>query len=173
MDGLLLRIAHIWGVAGAAFLSGYIACFSHAGVPTLSVAPIDTLVHEFKTMYAIGKASSPLVAITVTLCNAYSAYHASQDGNPSHGAVSSSTLLIAATICVPLIIPYTVLRMEPAVNRKLIALGAKVEKGAKAQDLGVREDEVRNLLKSWKGMNFVRAALVAAGACLTAIAVIA
>lgn len=139
-------------------------------MPTLSIAPVDTLVHQFKTMYNIGKATSPLIAITVTICNGYSAYCSRADTHLIGDNVSRFALYTAAAICVPSIVPYTLLYMEPTVNSKLLALGAKVEKGAKAKDLGVSEQEVRGMLKRWRGMNFVRAALVAAGAVLAAVA---
>lgn len=95
MTDIITCFARAWGTAGAAFLSGkrsfflcmiqvniitrdaeqlfsgFIACFSHAGVPTLNIAPVDVLVHEFRIMYNIGKATSPLLAITATVCNAF------------------------------------------------------------------------------------------------------
>jgi len=123
-------------------------------------------------MYNIGKSSSPLIAITATLCNGYSAYRFKDDTTLVGGIVSPFALYLAATICVPCIIPYTVLYMEPKVNKKLLTLGAMVEKGAKASELGVSEAEIRGLLIRWKGMNFVRAGLVALGALLTAVATI-
>src|SRR4051812_28090816 len=122
---------------------GYIACFSQAGVPTLSLAPPDVLVHEFRTMYKIGKSTSPLIAITATICNGYSAYRFKDDATLIGGVVSPFALYLAAAICVPCIIPYTILYMEPKVNIKLLTLGAMVEKGAKASDLGVSEAEIR------------------------------
>ncbi|KAJ5026883.1 hypothetical protein J3E72DRAFT_243284 [Bipolaris maydis] len=170
MENTLVQVAHAWGVTGAALLSGFIVCFSHAGVPTLSVAPVDTLVHQFKTMYNIGKATSPLVAITVTLCNGYSAYCSRNDTNLVGNVASPFTLYAAAAIFVPLIVPYTLLYMEPQVNKRLLTLGGMVEQGTKAKDLGVSDEEVRVMLKRWKGMNFVRAALVALGAVLSAVA---
>jgi hypothetical protein len=121
-------------------------------------------------MYNIGKATSPLIAITVTLCNGYSAYCSRDDTSLIGDVASPFALYTAAAICVPSIVPYTLLYMEPTVNRRLLALGARVEEGAKAKDLGVGDEEVRNMLKRWKGMNFVRAALVATGAVLSAIA---
>ncbi|RMZ73869.1 Noranthrone monooxygenase [Pyrenophora seminiperda CCB06] len=170
MNDIIDNTTQAWGLAGAAFLSGFIACFSHAGVPTLSLAPVDVLVHEFRTMYIIGKSTSPLIAITATLCNGYSAYRFKDDTALIAGVVSPFALYLAATICVPTIIPYTILYMEPKVNRKLLMLGGMVEKGAKASDLGVSKAEVQGLLIRWKGMNFVRAGLVGLGAVLAAVA---
>ncbi|USP77348.1 hypothetical protein yc1106_04622 [Curvularia clavata] len=170
MSEVLIHLAHAWGVTGAALLSGFIVCFSHAGVPTLSIAPVDTLVHQFKTMYNIGKATSPLVAITVTICNGYSAYCAKDSTDLIGNLISPFALYTAATVCVPSIVPYTLLYMEPAVNKKLLTLGGMVENGTKAKDLGVGDEEVRSMLKRWKGMNFVRATLVATGAVLSALA---
>lgn len=145
-------------------------CFSHAGVPTLNKAPVDTLVHQFKTMYNIGKSTSPLIAITVTICNGYSAYLARNSTEIIGELVSPFALYAAAAVCVPCIVPYTLLYMEPTVNKELLILGAKIEKGAKSQDLNVSEKKVRGMLKRWRGMNFVRATLVATGAFLSAVA---
>ncbi|EDU45233.1 repeatfamily protein [Pyrenophora tritici-repentis] len=170
MTDFIDNATQAWGLAGAALLTGFIACFSHAGVPTLSLAPVDVLVHEFRTMYNIGKSTSPLIAITATLCNGYSAYRFKNDTALVGGVVSPYALYLASTVVVPLIIPYTILYMEPKVNRKLLSLGAMVEKGAKASDFNVSEAEIRGLLVRWKGMNFVRAGLVGLGALLTAAA---
>ncbi|KAF2847112.1 hypothetical protein T440DRAFT_481946 [Plenodomus tracheiphilus IPT5] len=157
---MIVQVAHIVGIMGAAFLSGFIACFSHAGVPTLNIAPVDILVHEFKIMYNIGKSTSPLIAIIVTMCNGFSAYHSKDSTSLILGSVSPFALYLAATLCVPCIIPYTLLYMEPSVNVRLLDMGARVEKGAKSKDLGLSEKDIRNMLIRWKGMNFVRAAII-------------
>ncbi|KAF2024554.1 hypothetical protein EK21DRAFT_104576 [Setomelanomma holmii] len=170
MGEIIVHIAHMVGIAGAAFLSGFIACFSHAGVPTLNLAPVDILVKEFRTMYNIGKSTSPLFAVIVTMCNGFSAYHSKDSTSLVLRSVSPFALYLAATMCVPCIIPYTVLYMEPTVNVKLLDMGAKAEKGAKARDLGTSEKDIRDMLVRWKGMNFIRAAIVGTGALLTGIA---
>lgn len=150
--------------------AGFIGCFSLAGVPTLEIAPVDVLVHQFKTMYNIGKSTSPPLAIAVTICNLYSAYRSKGETDIEQGIISPFRLYLAAAILIPCIIPYTLLYMEPTVNEKLISLGAKVEKGSNANDLGVSHDEVRAMLMRWKTMNFVRAGIVGIGAILTATA---
>lgn len=135
-------------------------------MPTLKVAPVNVLVHEFKTMYNIGKSTSPFIAITVTLCNAYSAYR-SKDAVGA--VVSPFVYYLAATLCVPCIVPYTLLFMEPMVNRKLLSLGSMAEHGVKAEGFSSEEDDVREKLIRWKGMNFVRAGIVGVGALLAAL----
>lgn len=89
------------------------------------------------------------------------------------GRLSPFGMYLAAAICIPLIIPYTLLYMEPQVNAKLLKMGAMVEGGAKAQDLGASEKEIRGMLVRWRGMNSMRATLVGLGALLSAIATIA
>lgn len=49
-------------------------------------------------------------------------------------------------------------------------MGAMVEGGAGAKDLGASEEEIRGMLVRWRGMNFVRAGLVGVGALLAATA---
>lgn len=144
-------------------LTGYIFCFSQAGVPTLKIAPVNVLVHEFKTMYNIGKSTSPLIAISVTLCNAYSAY---ESKDAIGGVLSPFIYYLAATLCVPCIVPYTLLVMEPMVNKRLLTLGSMAERGVKAEGFTSEEDDVREKLIRWKAMNFVRAAIVGVGALL-------
>jgi hypothetical protein len=153
--------------------TGFIACFSHAGVPTLSVAPVKVLVHEFKVMYNIGKSTSPPIAIAVTLCNVFSACQSRTSSRLVGGVVSPFTLFVAAALCVPCIVPYTLLYMEPAVNKMLLELGDRAEKGGEAAELRADEKDIREKLVRWRGMNFVRAAVVGVGALLAAIATIA
>ena len=119
-------------------------------------------------MYNIGKASSPVLVILVTLCNGFLAYQTKDDTSLVHGLVSSSTLYATAALWILCIILFTVLYMEPVVNLKLLELGSQVEKGVKAKDLGTNEKDVREMLARWKGLNFVRAAIVGSGALLTA-----
>lgn len=121
-------------------------------------------------MYNIGKSTSPLIAITVTLCNAYSAY---QSRDAVGGVVSPFIYYLAATLCVPCIVPYTLLVMEPMVNKKLLSLGSMAERGVKAEGFSSEEDDVREKLIRWKGMNFMRAGIVGVGALLAALGTIA
>ncbi|MCJ1406907.1 hypothetical protein MMC19_000977 [Ptychographa xylographoides] len=190
MGDQMPKAAQIVGILGAAFLSGedipsqrlartcntnkstsgFIACFSRAGVPTLSLAPVDILVHEFKVMYNIGKSSSPPIAVVVALCMGFSAYQARSDPRLIGGLVSPFALYVAAALCIPSIVPYTGLYMHPTVNKKLLDMGAMAEKGATAMELGTGEKEIREMFSRWKGMNYVRAALVGGGALLAAVA---
>jgi len=87
--------------------------------------------------------------------------------------VSPFALYEAAALCIWCIVPYTVLHMEPRVNTKLLHMGDKAEKGMRAMKLGTSEKEIRELFIRWKGMNFVRAAIVGTGALLSAVATLA
>lgn len=191
MDNTILKAAQIGGTFGAAFLSGkvaskarvvllvnysstgYIACFSYAGVPTLSEAPVDTLVKQFSRMYGIGKLSSPPIAIAATVCNGFSAYQFRSNSVLVGGLVSPFALYVAAAVSVVCIVPYTLLYMESAVNRMLLDLGGEVSKGIKAELLGVSERDIKRALIRWKGLNFVRAALVGMGSLFAAVAIAA
>jgi Domain of unknown function (DUF1772) len=130
-------------------------------------------VHQFKVMYNIGKSTSPLIAIAVTLCNGFSAYHSRTDPRLIGGLTSPFALYVAAALCIPCIIPFTVLYMDPTVNNKLLALGDRVEKGGNTSDLGISEVEIRLSFGRWRGMNFVRAVVVGVGALLAAVAALA
>ena len=191
MDDTILKVAQIGGTFGAAFLSGkvaskgrvvllvnhssigYIACFSYAGVPTLSEAPVNTLVKQFSRMYAIGKKSSPPIAIAATVCNGFCAYQSRGKSILIGGLVSPFAMYVAAAVSVMCIVPYTILYMEPAVNRMLLDLGSQVGKGVKAELLGVRERDIKKALIRWKGLNFVRAALAGMGTLFAAVAIVA
>lgn len=153
--------------------SGYVGCFSYAGVATLTEAPLKTLVKQFYRMYNIGKTSSPPLALTATLCNGFSAYRSRRKNALIGGMATPFMLYVAAAISVMAIVPFTLLYMEPAVNRQLLQLGSQANRGVKAEHLGASEEDVRKLLVRWKGLNFVRATLAGMGALLSAVATIA
>ena len=155
------------------YLAGYIGCFSYAGVATLSEAPLDILVKQFSRMYNIGKTSSPPLALTATICNAFSAYRSRGSSELIAGIASPLALYVAAAVSVMAIVPFTLLYMEPAVNRKLLGLGSQANKGVKAEQLGVGEADVKKMLVQWRGLNFVRAALAGLGALLAVVATVA
>lgn len=154
---------------------GYIGCFSFAGVATLNAAPLDIRVMQFRRMYNIGKASSPYLAVAATLCNGFSAYRARSDGRSSSATIgmSSCALFLAAAVSVVAIVPFTLLYMEPVVNRRLLDLGSQASRGVKAEQLGVNEETVREMMELWKRLNFVRAAFVGFGALAAAVASVA
>ena len=122
-------------------------------------------------MYNIGKTSSPPLAIATTLCNGFSAYQSRSSKDAVLGGWASPFgLYVAAALSVMAIVPFTLLYMEPAVNRKLLGLGSRASRRVKAEHLGASEEDVRLLLIRWKGLNFVRAALAGLGALLAAVA---
>lgn len=151
-------------------VTGYIWSFSQAAVLTLRAAPVEVSVHQFKVMYNKGKTTSPKFVVVATLCNALLAYQSSGEGPLIGGVVSPFALYVAAAICLPSIIPYTLLVMEPGVNRELIRLGTLAENGLELDRIKLREHEVHTMLTSWKGMNYVRATAVVVGALLSAVA---
>lgn len=194
MEHGLVAAAHVGGTIGAAVLAGtqfpphvdsiyrllttilptgYIGCFSFAGVATLNEAPLDTRVKQFRRMYNIGKASSPYLAVAATLCNGFSAYRARADARITASGVPYSALYLAAAMSVLAIVPFTLLYMEPIVNRRLLDLGGQAETGVKTEQLGVSEEAVGEMMELWKRSNFVRAALVGMGALAAAVASVA
>lgn len=124
-------------------------------------------------MYNIGKTSSPPLAITAAICSGFSAYEVRSKHRTILGLASPFALYVAAAVSVVAIVPFTLLYMEPAVNRKLLVLGSRASKGVKAEHLGTSEAEVRQLLSQWKALNFVRATLAALSALLAAVATVA
>ena len=121
-------------------------------------------------MYNIGKSTSPLIALTVTLCNGFSAYRSRTHPHLIGGLTSPFALYVAASLCILCIIPFTLLYMDPTVNNKLLGLGARVEKGGNLSDLGISETEIRAGLGRWRRLNYVRAVVVGVGALLAAVA---
>ena len=124
-------------------------------------------------MYAIGKKSSPPIAIAATVCNGFCAYQSRGKSILIGGLVSQFAMYVAAAVSVMCIVPYTILYMEPAVNRMLLDLGSQVGKGVKAELLGVRERDIKKALIRWKGLNFVRAVLAGMGTLFAAVAIVA
>ncbi|XWX00392.1 hypothetical protein V2A60_008412 [Cordyceps javanica] len=166
------KVAQTLAIIASASLSGFIICFSHAGVPTLNVAPTDVLLREFSVMYSIGKRTSPPIAMTAAICNGFLAYRSLHSHQRISGGITPFALYSTAVLLVLAIIPYTLLAMEPRANKMLLDLGDQVTKGLNIEALKVAEDDVRNTLIVWKAMNARRALFVGAGAVLTTIATI-
>lgn len=185
----LVPIAQTLGITSAAFLAGrsisvqklerhgsvltslgMTACVSYIGIPTIALAPTDLLVRQWKRTYDVGKATAPPFAVTCAACFGFLAY--SSRRLPSSGSIPISpfALYTAAAVAIPAIVPYTLLVMEPAVNRKLMRMAKTVEAGSKGTELDCSGAEVADLLRKWKGMNLVRAAAVATGAVLGVVA---
>lgn len=116
-------------------------------------------------MYNIGKSTSPPLALSVALSNGFLAYSARNNAQPV-------ILHTIAAVCVMCIVPFTLLYMDPKVNNTLLDLGEKAERLGKKAVGHVSEAEVRGLLWRWRGLNFVRAAVVAVSALLAAVAVV-
>lgn len=124
-------------------------------------------------MYNIGKLSSPPLALSATVCNGFAAYTFWNDNFRIEHVIPRSALYLAAMVSVMSIVPFTLLCMEPLVNRKLLGLGEEARRGVMAKDLGVTEEQVRQMLVTWKRLNSVRAALASVGALLSAVATLA
>lgn len=137
----------------------------------MSAAPVEVLVHEFKIMYNIGKATAPPIAITTALCHGLLAYHKKDSTRLVAGAVSPLLLHVLAAACVVCIVPFTLLYMDPTVNNKLLHLGAQVERGVRPKELMTEEGSIRHALLRWRGLNLIRALAVAGGALFGMLAV--
>ena len=119
--------------------------------------------------YKLGKAAAPPFAIMSAACFGYLAYVARRSPPAPESWVPRWVLYAVAAVAVPSIVPYTLAVMEPVANLRLLALA---EQSAKREVLSAGEGEVQRLLGIWKGMNYVRAILVGAGAMLGAVATI-
>lgn len=150
--------------------SGLITSISFIGIPTIAVAPTEVLVRQWKTTFDIGKANMPPLAVMSAACFGFLAYASRGLPMRGPGPVSPSTLYTVAAIIIPAIVPYTLVRMEPAANQQLNRMAAAAEKGANGKELGGSDEEVKQLLKKWSSMNLVRAGMVGTGAVLGAVA---
>ncbi|KAK5119503.1 hypothetical protein LTR85_007603 [Meristemomyces frigidus] len=166
----LVPVAQIVGITSSAFLAGMIASISYIGIPTMALAPTDTIVRQWKTTFNIGKASAPPFAVTCAACFGFLAYSARALPRSRTLPVSPFALYTAAALAIPAIVPYTLIVMEPAANRKLMHMAKTAEAGPSGTDLGASDADVQELLRKWKGMNLVRAAFVGTGAVLGAVA---
>ena len=81
-------------------------------------------------------------------------------------------LYAVAAVAIPSIMPFTIAVMNPRANLRLMVLADQAEQRGKGKEVGVSEGEVRQLLKKWTGLNYVRAVAVGTGAVLGAVAAI-
>ena len=81
-------------------------------------------------------------------------------------------LYAVAAVAVPSIMPFTIAVMHPRANLRLIALAGEAEQKGKGTAVSVSEGEVRQLLRTWTVLNYVRAVAVGTGAVLGAVAAI-
>ncbi|KAE9975167.1 hypothetical protein EG327_008534 [Venturia inaequalis] len=148
-----IRIAQVVGVTSAAYLSGYIACFSIVGVPSLARAPPSARAQTWQDMYKIGASTAPYLAILSSISFGYLA--STVPRTPELFKNNSSRtfyLYTLAAILVPVIVPYTVGVMKPT-NDQLHARADKYRLVA----WDVKEDEeLDDLLKEWTALNITR-----------------
>ncbi|TKA77770.1 hypothetical protein B0A55_04681 [Friedmanniomyces simplex] len=153
-------------------VTSMIASISFIGIPAIALAPPEIAARQWQKAYNIGKASAPPFAITSAACFAYLAYafrHAISKPN-AMGLKSPMVLYAVAAVAIPCIVPFTILVMNPRANLRLIALAGEAEQAGKGKTVGTSEGEVRQLLRTWTAMNYVRAVVVGAGAVLGAVA---
>jgi noranthrone monooxygenase len=125
--------------------------YSYAGVPALSVAlspSTGTLLvcQQWKKMYALGRASSPPIAVISASCFGWVWWHTSE---VAYAAAAGSVFLM---------IPWTLLVMMPTNN--LIEARARPHE---EEDLDGAVLRVRQLLRKWSVMNYIRAVFPLAG----------
>lgn len=157
---------------------------SLAAMPALKLAPAELAARQWSCVFDIGiKIMPPMVVLLA----AHFGFLASQSTTsppcsrsklidvtaskvpglwPQHryDPTRPQALYIAAAILSVAIVPYTILQMTPTNNQlKAIAL-------SKSSSSGVDDQRVRKLLTDWAWLNYVRAASVASGAVLAALA---
>jgi noranthrone monooxygenase len=128
---------------------GSVFTYSYAGVPALSVAlPTSPLLvcQQWKKMYALGRASSPPIAVISSSCFGWVWWH------------TSEVAYAAAAGLVLLMIPWTLLVMMPT-NNLIEARSRPHEEG----DLDGGVLRVKQLLRKWTVMNYIRAVFPLAG----------
>ncbi|KAK0275001.1 hypothetical protein LTR35_011423 [Friedmanniomyces endolithicus] len=169
-----MTAAQIAGVTSAACLSGLIASVSFIAIPAIALAPPEVAVRQWKKAYDKGISSAPFFAITSAACFGYLAYatrHVVAKPN-AIGLRSPMALYAVAAVAIPSIMPFTIAVMNPRANLRLMALAGEAEQKGKGKAVSVSEGEVRQLLRTWTGLNYVRAVAVGTGAVFGAVAAI-
>nr|POE93626.1 putative mitochondrial membrane protein [Quercus suber] len=150
--------------------TGLITSFNTISIPAVALAPTDLLVRQFAHLYYTGRANMPPLAILSATCFGFLAYSTRRSPKRRFG-LSQSSFYLTAAVLLPMIVPFTVLIMEPGPNKPLLAWAAEAEAVAAGTVLAVQRSEVQRELGVWIGMNYVRAGLVGTGALLGAAAV--
>lgn len=168
-DSPTLRLAQSLALLGSSSLTGYITSFSTATVPALAIAaqtsPLQ-VAKQWHALYKIGASTAPPLAFATAIATGYLASCSYVSGAGVFDQSAKFYLYAAATVLAPSIAPWTLTAMVPT-NNALTALGkaseAEVEK---------RKGDLLQLLRRWRGLNLVRAALVGLGAVSTIAAVV-
>ncbi|KIX10059.1 uncharacterized protein Z518_01140 [Rhinocladiella mackenziei CBS 650.93] len=146
----VLRTTTLLGLGSAIYLSGINFSASHLTLPILYRLPKDTSTSAFAELYSRGAYTVVPLAIFSTLCTGASAY---LDPEKRVGYAIAAGLTFAT-------LPWTQFAMMET-NKNLIKISEETTVSEKKSD-----GEVERMLRQWKWMNMVRAALAAVGAVL-------
>lgn len=141
------------GVVSANWIAGGIGALSIFTMPGLLSAPVGgaLLAQQWQTMYDLGKAVMPTIAVGSLAAFAYAAYDRSRRHLDWKRYATAGGLTLA-------IVPFTLIFMHPT-NRSLLQIA-----GGGATAVVVNDDSVRALITKWAGLNLVRSLLPLAGA---------
>lgn len=132
---------------------GGIASLSHFAMPGLLSAPVSgrLLAQQWQTMYSMGKATMPSIALVSLAAYGYAAY------GRSRRHLDWKRYAVAGALTLG-IVPFTLGFMQPT-NRSLMQIASG---GATAAM--VNDDSVRALITTWAGLNLIRSLLPLCGA---------
>jgi len=132
---------------------GGIAGLSNFTVPGLLSAPVSgtLLAQQWQTVFDLGKAAMPTLAVVSLASYAYTAY----DRSKRHLYWTRYAAAAALTIS---IVPFTLIFMNPT-NQSLLQIASGGATAAVVDD-----DSVRALLTKWAGLNLIRSLLPLGGA---------
>ncbi|OAL43546.1 hypothetical protein IQ07DRAFT_616393 [Pyrenochaeta sp. DS3sAY3a] len=163
-----LIIAQTVGITASAYLFGQNASLSFVSIPAVMQAPAPLAAKQWSTVFTIGQAFGPPLAIASALATGYAA---SQLDPKS----LSFKLNVAATLLLPSIVPFTFAFIVPT-NKKLLAKRDQLAAASledKAIEVGVAQDEtVHALIDKWGTLNLARAVIVGTGALCAIIAAV-
>ncbi|KAB5549845.1 hypothetical protein GE09DRAFT_186762 [Coniochaeta sp. 2T2.1] len=145
--------AAIVGIVGSNWVAGGIAGLSHFTMPGLLSAnvPGHLLAQQWASIFRMGKAAMPAVAVISLGAYAYRAY----DRSRRH---LDWTCWAAAGVLTLSIVPFTLVAMNPT-NQSLLQIA-----GGGATAAVVNDESVRALITKWAGLNLIRSLLPLGGA---------
>lgn len=122
-------------------------------MPGLLSAPVSgaLLAQQWQTIFNLGKATAPTIAVASLAAFAYTAYDRSRRHLDWTRYATAGALTLA-------IVPFTLIFMHPT-NQSLLQVA-----GGGATAAVVNDDSVRALITKWAGLNLIRSLLPLGGA---------
>ena len=157
-------------------LEGYIGSMSIGAIPAVSKAPPSIAPKQWRTIYDIGVASAPKIALAASSAFAYAAYVARQSNLTGNNIAASRmtftnfnpVLLLSVAAVTPILIaPWTIVTMRPTNDALDAKLAIADSRGEVKQD-----EEIQRLLHRWGVLNGIRAVFPLVGALSGLLAVL-